>query len=175
MINGLYSMLKNFFMWQKYITIKWSSLFPGPWFVGVELLLWRLLLTADACSAGERGLQEPAVRTPRGPTRKQFHFYAGSQSGRLTSGGAGGHPGSATTLPLRHLPSLRTTGWMLRKERREISGRMWQHCSRSFQQFLSLIQDQIFREMSKWLKKRGFLSKIWSWFWQQSASTVLWN
>lgn len=97
---------------------KLSCLIPGPWFSGAELILWRLLLTADACSAGERGFQEPAVGTPRDPTRKQLHLYAGPQPGRLTSGGARGHPGSATTLSLRLLPSLRTTGQMLRREDR---------------------------------------------------------
>lgn len=106
-------------MWQKYMTINLSSLFPGPWFSGAELILWRLLLAADACSTGERELQEPAVGTPRGPTGEQLHFYAGSQPGRFTSGGAGGHLGSTTTLSLRHLPRLRTTGQLLRREDRK--------------------------------------------------------
>lgn len=114
--------------------------FPDPWFSGAELFLWRLLLAADAFATGERGLQEPAVGTPRGPTREQLHFCAGSQPGRVASGGAGGHPGSTTTLSLRHLPSLRATGQLLRREDRNKNVAVE---SGSF--ILSLMQDQILR------------------------------
>lgn len=97
----------------------------GPWFGGAQLFLWRLLPAADARFAGARGLQEPVAGTPRGPTRELLHFYAGPQPGGLTCGGAGGHAGSTATLAPRHLPSLRTTGALQRRERMEISGRMW--------------------------------------------------
>lgn len=97
--------------------VRLSRPFPGARLSGAELVLWKLLLAADACSAGEGEFQEPAVGIPCVPTRKQLHLYAGPpHTGRLASGGAGGHPGQTTTLPLRHIPSLRTTEQMLRWE-----------------------------------------------------------
>lgn len=86
-----------------------SSSPPGSWFGGADLVLRRLLLAAHASAAGERRLQEFAVRTPRGPTGEQ-RLYAGSQPGRFAPGGAGGHAGSTATLSARHLPGLRRSG-----------------------------------------------------------------
>lgn len=93
-----------------------SSSPPGSWFVGADLILWRLLLAAHASAAGERRVQDFAVRTPRGPTGEQ-RLYAGSQPGRFAPGGAGGHAGSTATLSARHLPGLRRSGQLLRRDK----------------------------------------------------------
>lgn len=85
--------------------------FPGSWFRWAELFLWRLLLAADAISTGKGGLQEFAFGTTLLPT--SLYFHCGSQPGRVTHGGAGGHAGSTTALPPCHLQSVRASDGQL--------------------------------------------------------------
>lgn len=149
-------------------TTHWSSFSsspPGSWFGGADLILWRLLLAAHASAAGERRLQELAVRTPWGPTGEQ-RLYAGSQPGRFAPGGAGGHVGSTATLSARHLPGLRRSGRLLRRDKKRwVKGGNWS--------FISEVIRMWWGEVVSLVLTVFFLWNIWSW--DTSVSYLQWR